>query len=120
MLIGFARIVFHRKPENGAFACKRETLIINTLRKHGFVSKAERAVLRCKSGTFATRNGHFRTAKEALSHGKTAETDGETGKKAVQNAVCGMKSVPNLHVGTAGDAAPPSCFEKVERRFFQN
>lgn len=120
MLIGFARIVFHRKPENGVFACKRETLIINTLRKHGFVSKAERAVLHCKTGTFATQNGRFRTAKAALSDSEKAETDGETGKKAVQNAVCGMKNMPFLHVGTAIGAVMRFYFGKTERRFFQN
>lgn len=120
MLIGFRRIVFHRKPEIGVFACKREALIINALRKHGFVRKAERAVSHCKTGTFATQNGRFRTAKEALSHGKTAETDGETGKKTMQNAVCGMKNMPFLHVGTVIGAVLRFYFGKTERRFFQN
>lgn len=63
MLNDIHAAVFGYKPENGVFWLKREVLTVSALRWRGFVMKAERPLLACKTATFAMQNGAYWPAK---------------------------------------------------------
>ncbi len=72
--------VFGQGSENSVFCFKRGVLTVSTLRRRGFVKKAERAVSPCNKAVIALRQRPYckvkrpsRECREALTADKTAQ-----------------------------------------------
>jgi len=80
MLSSTRRAFLNQTPENRIFCLKQEALTVSTLRRHGFVKKAERAVSPCNKAVIALRQRPYckvkrpsRECREALTADKTAQ-----------------------------------------------
>ena len=66
--------VFGQGSENSVFCIKRGALTVSTLRRRGFVKKAERAVSPCNKAVIALPNGPRCIAKRPLRESREALT----------------------------------------------